>query len=53
MLVAQAEWLPQYDGEIDSARKRLANEPSLAKGDGVGAVRLKTRSVEELQQAAD
>ena len=53
MLVAQAEWLPQYAGEIDAARQRLANEPSLARGDTVGAVRLKTRSVEELQAAAD
>ena len=53
MLVAQAEWLPQYAGEIVAARQRLANEPSLARGDTVGAVRLKTRSVEELQAAAD
>ena len=53
MLVAQAEWLPQYAQEIDAARQRLANEPSLARGDTVGAVRLKTRSVEELQAAAD
>ena len=51
MLVAQAQWLPQYAGEIDGARQRLASEPSLARGDTVGAVRLKTRTVEELQAA--
>ena len=53
MLVAQAQWLPQYAGEIDAARRRLASEPSLARGDTVGAVRQKTRTVEELQAAAD
>ena len=51
MLVAQAQWLPQYAGAIDAARKRLATSPSLARGDGKGAVRLKTRSVEELKAA--
>lgn len=51
MLVAQAQWLPQYAGAIDGARQRLASEPSLARGDTVGAVRLKTRTVKELQAA--
>ena len=52
MLVAQAQWLPQYAGAIDAARKRLASSPSLARGDAKGAVRLKTRSVAELKAAA-
>lgn len=52
MLVAQARWLPQYAQGIDAARQRLAASPSLARGDGKGAVRLKTRSVEELKAAA-
>ena len=52
MLVAQARWLPQYAHGIDAARQRLAASPSLARGDGKGAVRLKTRSVEELKAAA-
>ena len=52
MLVAQSRWLPQYAHAIDAARQRLANEPALAKGDTVGAVRLKTRSVAELQAQA-
>ena len=49
MLLAQAEWLPQYAPEMDAARERLAAAPSLARGDGKGAVRLKTRSVDELR----
>ena len=52
MLVAQAEWLPQYAGEIDAARQRLAASPSLARNQGNGAVRLKTRTVEEMRAAA-
>ena len=52
MLVAQAQWLPQYADAIEPARRRLASEPSLAKGNANGAVRLKTRSVAELQAAA-
>ena len=52
MLVAQAEWLPQYAGQIEDARKRLATEPSLAHNRGDGAVRLKTRTVEELRAAS-
>ena len=52
MLVAGAEWLPQYAHAIDGAKKRLATAPSLARGSGKGAVRLKTRSVEELRSAA-
>ena len=51
MLVAQAEWLPQYAGRIDDAQKRLTAEPSLARNHGDGAVRLKTRTVEEIRAA--
>ena len=53
MLVAQAEWLPNYaSDEIDAARRRLAEHD--ARGtrvklrDTAGAARLRTRSVEEL-----
>ena len=49
MLVAQEQWLPQYGHAIERARQRLASEPSLAKGDSKGAVRLKMRSVDELR----
>lgn len=52
MLVAQAEWLPQYASEIPAARQRLDSEPSLARFDQyAGAARLHTKSVDEM--AAD
>ncbi len=52
MLVAQAEWLPQYRDEIPGARKRL--EEAVRNGTRVklyetqGAARLPTMTVEEL-----
>jgi len=54
MLVAQAQWLPQYQNEIPAARERLA----LAERNGTrvkliqtsGAARLHTRTVEEMAQ---
>ena len=56
LLVAQAEWLPNYDtAEIEAARERLAAHERMgtrvALSETVGAARLHTRSVEEL--AAD
>ena len=52
MLVAQAEWLPQYADAVAPAKARLEAGPSLARDDATGAVRLKTRSVAELEAAA-
>ena len=49
MLVAQAQWLPQYANRIEDARTRLATQPSLAQDRSDGAVRLKTRTVEEMR----
>lgn len=52
MLVAESQWLPQYEPSIEAARKRLASEPSLAKHEGYkGAARLHVKSVTEM--AAD
>lgn len=49
MLVAQAKWLPQYAGEIDSAKERLQNEAHLATKDGYrGAVRQRIKTPEEV-----
>lgn len=48
MLVAQAEWLPQYEVAIPAARERLKT-PTVATRDWEGAARLKERSVEELR----
>ncbi|GCE50274.1 alpha-galactosidase [Thermosporothrix hazakensis] len=54
LLVAQAQWLPQYRGEIAGAQQRL--EEAERKGTRVrprsthGAARLKARTIDELQQ---
>ena len=52
MLVAQAQWLPQYVGEIEGAKKRLAdherNGTRVKLRQTQGAARLHTKSVEEL-----
>jgi alpha-galactosidase len=51
MLVAQAQWLPQYEAEIPKARERLEKEPPLGKTETRGAARLPIKSVEELRKA--
>jgi len=56
MLIAQAQWLPQFANEVPKAQDRLAQ----AERDGTrvktreyqGAARLHTRSVEEMAQDA-
>jgi alpha-galactosidase len=50
MLVAQAEWLPQYAHAIPAARARL-KKPKVKTKDWNGAARLKVRTVEELRSA--
>ncbi|MBK1879333.1 alpha-glucosidase/alpha-galactosidase [Pelagicoccus mobilis] len=52
MLVALADWMPQYKEAIVGAKERLADaENLLPTKDGYkGAARLKTRSVEELAE---
>lgn len=52
MLVAQAQWLPQYAVAVAGARERLATGPLAPTREGYqGAARLQTRTVEEM--AAD
>jgi alpha-galactosidase len=52
MLVAQAEWLPQFAAEIPAARTRLeqaeANSTRVQTREYQGAARLHTRTVEEM-----
>lgn len=54
MLVAQARWLPQYAGQIDAARQRLADHDragtrvKLQKTSG--AARLETKTVEQMSK---
>jgi alpha-galactosidase len=53
MLVAQARWLPQYAGVVDAASQRLAQGPLLPTRDYRGAARLRTKTVDEMQQDRD
>ena len=48
MLVAQAQWLPQYADAIPAAKKRLEN-PKVKTREWAGAARLGVRSVDELR----
>ena len=52
MLVAQAEWLPQYAHAIPAAQERLKT-PKVQTRDWAGAARLGVRSVEELRKAGN
>jgi len=50
MLVAQAEWLPQYGKAIEEAKVRLANGPLIKTKEGyTGAARKKIRTTEEIR----
>lgn len=52
LLVAQAQWLPQYKGAIEEAKERLASPNLIPTREGYqGAARLKVKTVEEM--AAD
>ena len=53
MLVAQAQWLPNYKNEITKAKKPLANTKPLANEGTEGAARLKTVSVEKVRAAGE
>ncbi|MCC7203580.1 MAG: alpha-glucosidase/alpha-galactosidase, partial [Phycisphaeraceae bacterium] len=48
MLVAQAQWLPQYRHAIAGAKKRLASSKRLGTNKSRGAARLKIRTMKEL-----
>ena len=50
MLVAQAQWLPQYAEAIPAARERMRN-PKVKTRDWAGAARQHVRSVEEMRVA--
>ena len=51
MLVAQAEWLPQYASAIPEAKRRLANSPDLSNSTSNGAMRRDVRTIEEMRAA--
>ena len=51
MVVAQAQWLPQYAAAVPGAKARLANA-TVTTRNWEGAARKKVRSVEELREVA-
>lgn len=53
MLVAQAEWLPQYRKAIAAARKRLRGGKRIPTRKWKGAARLHTRTVAEMRKLAE
>jgi len=57
MLVAQAQWLPQYAGEMGAAARRLdeavANGTRLKMTETEGAARVHTATVEEMEARAE
>ncbi|MFW5856692.1 MAG: hypothetical protein ACOCX4_02345, partial [Planctomycetota bacterium] len=50
MLIAQAQWLPQYKKQIPAIKKRFGKEKKLGTHKGKGAARLKTRSISEMRK---
>jgi len=50
MLVAGAQWLPQYRSAIKAARARLTKGPRIPTKSAVGAARLTTRTQAELKK---
>jgi alpha-galactosidase len=53
MLVAQAQWLPNYRSAIAAAKKRLATGPRVKTRSWKGAARLKTKTVAELRKSKE
>ncbi len=51
MLIAEAEWLPQYQNEISAAKLRFKTEKRLGRKRSQGAARLKVKTVEEMQES--
>ena len=52
LLVAQAEWLPQYRSEIPRARHRLKHEPRVKTKQWSGAARLPSQSLAQIRQTS-
>ncbi|HZJ83612.1 MAG TPA: alpha-glucosidase/alpha-galactosidase [Clostridia bacterium] len=51
MLVAQAEWLPQYESAIEASKKSLESDNLIPTKEGYkGSARLKTKTVEEMAE---
>lgn len=54
MLIAQAEWMPQYEEAIAAAKKRMSEDNLIPTNDGYkGAVRLREKTAEEVAKERD
>ncbi|MDY4975407.1 MAG: alpha-glucosidase/alpha-galactosidase [Clostridia bacterium] len=53
MLVAQEQWLPQYQPVIQKAKERLANEPLIPTKNYQGTGRAAVKTVQEMKEHAD
>ena len=53
MLVAPAQWLPNYKNEITKAKRHLANTKPIGNMGSEGAARSETMSVEEVRAAGE
>lgn len=53
MLVAQEQWLPQYQPVIQKAKERLANEPLIPTKNCQGTGRAAVKTVQEMKEHAD
>jgi alpha-galactosidase len=49
MLVAQAQWLPQYGKAIDAAKKRMSSGDLIPTKAHEGAARLRAKTIEEME----
>ncbi len=52
MLVAQAQWLPQFKRAVNAAKKRLARGPRIKTRASKGAARMKIKTVKEMARHA-
>jgi alpha-galactosidase len=50
MLIAEAQWLPQYQDEISAAKQRFDSELRLGTKSTQGAARVKVKTVAEMQE---
>lgn len=53
MLIAQEDWLPQYKEAINEAKERWQTSELLPTKENEGAVRLKTKTIEEMSLEKD
>jgi len=53
MLIAQEQWLPQYEEAIKAAKERMSGGNLITTKENKGAARLKVKTLEEMSQDAE